>query len=384
MKTQKPPAVRHLGGIIRPRGRSFSAEVNCAYARHRKTLKTVDDARRWIERTQVQILNVTTPLSTEELVDVTATIRRLPAGVTLKDLIAFWQQHHNSTTSDLTVEAFLGQYLQEKTRAGRRPDTLSDIRHRVGKFAKDFGGRMVSEIGTGDLVSWLDKWGYAGVTRDNFRRVLHAFFGYAVDLSVISLNPVRGVKRLTLDESLPGIWSVDRVQTLLTAAEGTAPALVPWLAIGFFAGLRTVELEGLRWPDVDLAARLLTVRPETAKRRRQRHVTIVDNLVPWLAPHVQAAGPVAPTEGVRRGLLDEVLKAANVGGWIANGMRHSFGSYHCARWQDAPRTAFEMGHSAPDMLFNHYRNLVTRAEAERYWEIRPTAGKVIQLPRVSA
>ncbi len=30
-----------------------------------------------------------------------------------------------------------------------------------------------------------------------------------------------------------------------------------------------------------------------------------------------------------------------------------------------------MGHTSPQMLFNHYRNLVLAADAERYWKINP-------------
>jgi hypothetical protein len=28
-----------------------------------------------------------------------------------------------------------------------------------------------------------------------------------------------------------------------------------------------------------------------------------------------------------------------------------------------------MGHTSPQMLFNHYRNLVLAADAERYWGV---------------
>jgi hypothetical protein len=49
-------------------------------------------------------------------------------------------------------------------------------------------------------------------------------------------------------------------------------------------------------------------------------------------------------------------------------MRHCFGSYHLAK-QDISRTALELGHTRPDVLFNHYRNLVKPVDAKTYWNI---------------
>jgi integrase len=54
-----------------------------------------------------------------------------------------------------------------------------------------------------------------------------------------------------------------------------------------------------------------------------------------------------------------------------NALRHSFASYHLAMWQDASKTAFELGHARPDMLYRHYRNLVTKEAAEAYWALTP-------------
>jgi hypothetical protein len=55
-----------------------------------------------------------------------------------------------------------------------------------------------------------------------------------------------------------------------------------------------------------------------------------------------------------------------------NVLRHSFGSYHLAEHQDAPRLALDMGHVSPHMIFGRYREIATREEAERYWNIFPS------------
>ena len=58
--------------------------------------------------------------------------------------------------------------------------------------------------------------------------------------------------------------------------------------------------------------------------------------------------------------------------WPANCMRHTFATYHIAMWQDANKTAYALGHtSGVDVLYQHYRGLATKAEAERFWGLRP-------------
>jgi hypothetical protein len=56
--------------------------------------------------------------------------------------------------------------------------------------------------------------------------------------------------------------------------------------------------------------------------------------------------------------------------WPSNVTRHSFCSYHLAQFGSASKTALEAGHSEA-MLFAHYREVVSPAEAAAFWQIRP-------------
>jgi hypothetical protein len=56
--------------------------------------------------------------------------------------------------------------------------------------------------------------------------------------------------------------------------------------------------------------------------------------------------------------------------WPRNVTRHCFVSYHLAGFQNAGKTALEAGHSE-QMLFAHYRELVTPEAAAEYWNILP-------------
>tara|TARA_Y100001934_G_scaffold186713_1_gene220328 strand:- start:448 stop:618 length:171 start_codon:yes stop_codon:yes gene_type:complete len=52
-------------------------------------------------------------------------------------------------------------------------------------------------------------------------------------------------------------------------------------------------------------------------------------------------------------------------------MRHSFASYHLAYHQSADKTALEMGHRDTQMLYRHYRSVVSKDEAAKFWKIEP-------------
>ena len=53
---------------------------------------------------------------------------------------------------------------------------------------------------------------------------------------------------------------------------------------------------------------------------------------------------------------------------------HSYASYHLAHFRNASDLALQLGHQNTEVLFAHYRELVTPEAAARYWEIQPDGG----------
>ena len=55
--------------------------------------------------------------------------------------------------------------------------------------------------------------------------------------------------------------------------------------------------------------------------------------------------------------------------------------YHPAMFDNAGKTALQMGHREIGTLFEHYRRAVRKEDAEKFWAIRPARdAKVIALP----
>jgi integrase len=71
----------------------------------------------------------------------------------------------------------------------------------------------------------------------------------------------------------------------------SAPArMIPYLALGAFAGLRAAEMARLDWSAIDLTRRIIPIRADQAKTASRRVAPINDNSPPGSprTPHAAA------------------------------------------------------------------------------------------------
>jgi integrase len=160
---------------------------------------------------------------------------------------------------------------------------------------------------------------------------------------------------------------------LLNAAE---PSVLPFIAIGMFAGLRSAERNELDWCDIHMegAEPYIDLSAEIAKTGRRRIVPIQPALREFLAPFVKSKGRIIPLTSnglpAYQNAWERSLKAAGLWPWSENRLRDSFVSYRYEFTGCAEITAKEAGHSV-QVMFGRYQRLVTRAGAEIFWAIRP-------------
>ena len=122
--------------------------------------------------------------------------------------------------------------------------------------------------------------------------------------------------------------------------------------------------------DVNFEERAVVVGQQVAKKRSRRVVEMCEALYAWLIPLKPLKGAIVDTREFRDNL--EVLEeAAEIESWPHNGLRHSFGSYHLALYGDAVKTAQQMGHRSSDVVHNHYKALVLKTEAAKFWSLKP-------------
>ena len=320
-------------------------------------------------------------LSDTQRADVLAAFRSLDGTRgTLQGAVDFWKKH-TAPANAKTVAQVQAELLAAMLAANRRPRSIQEVRTRIATFIDDHGASPVASITTFDLEAWINERcdGLTARTRQHTRRVLHRFFAFAVKRAYRDGNPVAAIEKPTAEETRPEVFTPAQVRRLMIRAAAIRPKIIPHLALGFFAGLRASELAGLDWKDIDLSRREIHVDPAVAKKRRARYVRIEPNLLAWLAPHREEEGPIY----YNRDAVELARKKAKVK-WPHNVMRHSFGSYHLAAFEDAGKTAAQLGHAGDaGQLFAHYRALVRPDKARAYWKISPKAEKVIPFPKAA-
>jgi hypothetical protein len=58
--------------------------------------------------------------------------------------------------------------------------------------------------------------------------------------------------------------------------------------------------------------------------------------------------------------------------WPHDCLRHSYASYHYARFGDAMTLSAQMGHETTKLLFSTYRDRVKESDAAAWWQMMPT------------
>ena len=293
-----------------------------------------------------------------------------PYNATITEAVTYYVEHVLAYRNAPPVLEIVKNVVAEAKSAGRRETTVKDLRLRLEKFSRTFGNRQLAGISLQELKQWLDDPTQTARTRINYATKVSQLYGFAIRHQWADVNLVERITRPTPEAGEPGIFTVEQAARLLEHADEVG--LLPYIAIGLFAGIRSAELLRLDWSAVKLSERAIVVGAGIAKKRSRRVVEISNTLAAFLSVCGKTRGLVVDVPDFRKA-LNALAKSADVKAWPQNGLRHSFASYHLAAYNDTVRTAFLMGHSNPRIVHDHYKALVSKADAERFWALRPAA-----------
>lgn len=354
--------------------------------RIRKKFDEADLAAAFAEKLKVQRANEGTrafDLGARERHDAQEAIKVLSGtGVSLTDAAEFYKRHAQVAQSGKTLVQTWEELVDFKQHIqGKSVGYVDGIRCRLKHFVDEFGNRPVAEITAPELQSWLYRdQTISALTRKNYFALLSVLFGFAqgkrdrkrpTAVPYRLDNPMDAVARPTFLSEPPGILTVNEASRLLSHAQATQEkfGLLPYVALALFCGVRAAELRQLQWTDVNLRKGQVTIPARIAKKRRLRNIPITDNCKKWLSPFGKSEGSVAPIDCAHR--LVDLVRNAGFRSWPKNAMRHSFGSYYFAMSENAPETSARLGHKGDEMLFEHYRALADKADAEAFFAITP-------------
>lgn len=274
-----------------------------------------------------------------------------------------------------TVAAALDAYLRQQKRH-LAPSTLRDYRSSINAHLLPAFGRLrLDELTVSEVRDWIAR---VPVSPQRIRKVLaplRAVFLDALSDQLVDRNPLARVRLTSASRCVqagPSPLTPEEVSRVLACSE---PMYARYVACAVGTGLRTSELLGLQWCDVNLAEGYVEVRqalvngilkrPKTAAGRRRVQLTALA----WKALRAQRAigGSVAsavwhdPATGKRLQSSQQIRRAwqracqrAGVRYRRPYECRHTYASWMLTSGQDPSWIATQLGHRDCGMVRRTY------------------------------
>ena len=197
-----------------------------------------------------------------------------------------------------TVNEFIIKSLElHKNR--RNTSTQNDYIGIYHNHIKEYlGNKKLNDIKPSHIELWqnyLSKKGVSNSRIQTVRTVLYTMYNDAIKDEIIDKNPLSVVKSPIKDDIVINPFTLEEIQLILSHSKGQ---FKNFYATAFFTGLRSGELIGLRWDDIDFTNLEINVNRrikmgEIAKPKTKssiRTIDILDTLLPYLKEQFQLTG----------------------------------------------------------------------------------------------
>ena len=273
-----------------------------------------------------------------------------------------------------------------ESKDGKRPKHSpiyeANIAMWVNEFVDSFPNYAVCDLAREHIDLYLGKFGHLGAKSRNDRRAtLKMLLSWFSAKDYLAENHrLFGASKFKREEVNLEVIDFYRPAELRQMLNNANDELRPVIALAALGGLRREEILRLSFENVWRVKQHIEISAAIAKGRSRRLVPMCASLKKWLAPYRTAKGPIW---GKSADVLEEAMGRLRDGLGIQarrNGLRHAFCTFHMAKHNDENLTAAISGNS-PQMLHQHYRGAATRAEAVKWFSVKPVKarGNVIHL-----
>lgn len=138
-----------------------------------------------------------------------------------------------------------------------------------------------------------------------------------------------------------------------------------------FGGLRPTEAQKAEWQDITFESKEVFVKNHRKTSSRRFILRNADGLWVWLT-HIKTKYPNEPLNPTGNHNTFERKVRREFGGWIQDGLRHSFGTYYHSHTHDIAHVVYVMGNSIK-IAKKHYVREVTKEWNDKFWSLKPTA-----------
>ncbi len=168
-----------------------------------------------------------------------------------------------SSSTDMTVDAWFNYWITEIKAKTVRWSTLNSYKDRYNKNIKELIGNMiisdVKPMHCQNVMNVMDNDGYSGSSMARTKATLSAMFSDACENELIASNPAtKSVKCPKKPEKSTKVLTLDDQEKLLAAAKESIN--YDHFLFILQTGVRSSELRGLKWDDIDFQNRIIHIR----------------------------------------------------------------------------------------------------------------------------
>lgn len=292
--------------------------------------------------------------------------------------------------ADVTLAAVAAEWLQSHSAVRLRAhDDNVERWKRIGEF---FGASMpVSEVTASrilELRKRLRAGGLAPATVNRYLALLRTVLNYAVVAGYLQTSPIQRFARAAYmlpepkPKRSPPLASNEEARRLLEALRARSPEWFGLFAFLLLTGARRGEAAGLRWEDIDLSRRLVTIRRSyhsPPKSGQARTVPISVELAAALVEHrardswmtsIVFPNPLSGemlTANIKLdAILDGACGAAAIARMRVHDLRHAYASLWLMSGGSLTDLQRNLGHSSPVITSATYGHI---AEDHRVREV---------------
>jgi len=268
----------------------------------------------------------------------------------------------------------------------RKQSTQNDYRISYEKHIKPYlGKKRLDSIKPSDIALWQNKILESVSPRrlKAIRAVLSTIIQDAMRDELIVRNPLPLVKLPRADKVEIEPFSISEIFTILDKAQ---EQYKNFYALGFFSGLRSGEMIGLKWEDIDFFRREISIKraikmgvvstPKTLNSVRD--IDMIDSLLPYLESQYKITGKYKSyvflnehqenfydIKRIRDTHWKRVLKECGFKYRPIYHTRHTFATIMLENGEDILWISNMLGHTDSTMTLSRYAKYIKRDERKR-------------------
>ena len=199
---------------------------------------------------------------------------------------------------DHTVSEARDRFVTQEKFLNRSKPHRDGFKRCLKNFCIAFGERDIATISNNEIEDWIYRNKGSGAHgKMNDYRFVHAFFQWCFRKAILSRNVISMIDKPVIDSKEPVSLSIKQARDLLFyATEIDNMSMLPYFAIGIFAGVRPREIIRAEWEDLDWDENIIRVRQRKGLIKYTRSVELPPICVKWLdhCGSREKTGSIAP------------------------------------------------------------------------------------------